>query len=626
MQDMETRPIDLEGFPGALCRIDLAGGRVTARNASAGTLLARCASIPELMGHARYEALRDEALQTGFWAESTTATPAGRIRFRLHAVEAEGEGLVDLDLQHPAHADADLEALLDLIADARWEWDLRDGSAAHTGAGVLRSGIGGQGLPRDLWALLDLVHEDDRARVDRAARDYMEGRSSRYREEYRIRDDVHGGWRWVLSRGRAVERGSDGLPLRVVGLITDITRRREREMERSRLEAQLRHVQKLDALGQLTGGIAHDFNNILASVLGYAELGIIALEGSSDPVAGYLREVRSAADRGRELISKLLLFSRGQGETEDADRAAPVAMVADTVRMLRPMLPATLRVATEIDESIPAIGLEPTQLQQVLLNLTINARDAVGENGTVMIRVEQALAPDGSCASCGTALSSVTDDGAMVCLSVTDDGPGIGPDILANVFDPFFSTKETGRGSGLGLSVVHGIIHDHGGHIGIDTGDEGTVVRLYVPAARAEAREDRVATPPASIRGDGRRILVIDDESAIGRWMSALLEMRDFVVDVHDDPRTALARFDLTPDHWDLVITDQSMPGLSGVELADELMARVPDLPIIICSGFSEFVEAGNARDLGFAAFLEKPVSGDDLLATVGRVLEGDSD
>ncbi|MDZ7827879.1 MAG: ATP-binding protein [Gammaproteobacteria bacterium] len=234
--------------------------------------------------------------------------------------------------------------------------------------------------------------------------------------------------------------------------------------------------------------------------------------------------MRSAADRGRELISKLLLFSRGQGETEDADRAAPVAMVADTVRMLRPMLPATLRVATEIDESIAAIGLEPTQLQQVLLNLTINARDAVGENGSVMIRVEQAPAPDGSCASCGTILSAATGYDGLVCLSVTDDGPGIPADILANVFDPFFSTKETGRGSGLGLSVVHGIIHDHGGHIGIETGDEGTVLRLYVPSARGRG--------PAGPRGDSARVdprgRTTDPgdrrRSAVGRWMGALLK------------------------------------------------------------------------------------------------------
>ncbi|MDZ7827877.1 MAG: hypothetical protein U5R48_19750 [Gammaproteobacteria bacterium] len=174
---METGPIDLEGFPGALCRIDLASGRVIARNASAGTLLARYASIAELMGRARYEALRDEALQTRFWAESTIVTPAGRIRFRLHAGEGEDEGLLDLDLQHAAHADADLEALLDMVADARWEWDLRNGSAEHTGAGVMRSGIGEQGLPRDIWALLDLVAEEDRAQVERSARDYVEGRA-----------------------------------------------------------------------------------------------------------------------------------------------------------------------------------------------------------------------------------------------------------------------------------------------------------------------------------------------------------------------------------------------------------------------------------------------------------------
>ncbi|MDZ7827122.1 MAG: HAMP domain-containing sensor histidine kinase [Gammaproteobacteria bacterium] len=230
-------------------------------------------------------------------------------------------------------------------------------------------------------------------------------------------------------------------------------------------------MQKLDALG--SAAALPTTSTTSSPGLGCADWASWRSRTLRNPVVGYLREVRSAADRGRELISRLLLFSRGQAGTEDADGAAPVTMVADTVRMLRPMLPATLRIAAEIDESIPAIGLDPTQLQQVLLNLTINARDAVGENGTVMIRVEQVAAPEGSCASCGTILSDLTGGADLVCLSVTDDGPGISTDILANIFDPFFSTKETGRGSGLGLSVVQGIVHDHGGHIGIETGDEG---------------------------------------------------------------------------------------------------------------------------------------------------------
>ncbi|HSG64748.1 MAG TPA: ATP-binding protein, partial [Gammaproteobacteria bacterium] len=358
----------------------------------------------------------------------------------------------------------------------------------------------------------------------------------RYRDEFRIRDEQAGGWRWVLSRGRAMERDEEGLPLRVVGLMSDISRRREREAERSRLEAQLRHVQKLDALGQLTGGIAHDFNNILASVLGYAELGIMALGDSSEQVTGYMREIRSAADRGRELISKMLLFSRGNAGADEGLRVAPVSLIDDTVRMLRPMLPATLTVETVLAPGLPPLGLEPTHLQQLLLNLTINARDAVGENGSVQIRAEAAQTGPALCASCGAAFS--VEEG-FLCLSVGDDGPGIPEHILANVFDPFFSTKETGRGSGLGLSVVHGIVHDHGGHIMVESSDDGTLVRLLIPVATAEEPLPQVQILPPVTEGRGRHVLVVDDELAIGRWMAALLEMRGFVVDIYDNPRMA---------------------------------------------------------------------------------------
>ena len=619
MQQFEAIAIELEAYPGALCRVRLDDGLVRARNKSAATILGDVCSLQTLIGASRYAALCAEAARTHFWGESTSATAMGRIRLRLRPLPEGGDALVDLELQPSSTRDGDLEALVDMVGDARWEWDLREGRAEHTGTGVMRSGIQGGQLPATPVNVLDLMHPDDQTRAERTMTEYLQGRSPRYRDEFRIRDESVDGWRWVLSRGRAVERDAYGLPLRVVGLITDISRRREREAERARLESQLRHVQKLDALGQLTGGIAHDFNNILASVLGYAELGIMALAGSSEQVTGYLREVRSAADRGRELIAKMLLFSRGQTDPDGGERMTPVSMIEDTVRMLRPMLPATLTVDARIEPGLAPLAVESTQLQQLVLNLTINARDAVGENGRVRIDVTRSDARRGICASCGSSFN--LDDG-FIALSVHDDGPGIPDDILDNVFDPFFSTKETGRGSGLGLSVVHGIVHEQGGHIDIATSDEGTMITLLLPESSEHPR------PLAPLRrallpdGHGRRVLVIDDEPSIGRWMAELLELRGFVVDVYDDPRTALGRFELTPEHWDLLITDQSMPGLSGVELADEVLARNPDVPIVICSGFSEFVEAGNAMDLGFSAFLDKPVSGDDLLVTIGRVLE----
>lgn len=608
----------LESYPGALCRVRIADGCVLARNAAAATLLGDESSLATLLGPAQLDRLRQLARESPGWGEVTCVTPRGRLRLRLRIAAGGEQGLLDLDLLHPDAELADLEALIDLISDARWQWCVADDDMHFTGAGVLRSGVGEAGVRTTAAGGSELIHEDDRERVRAAMDDHLNGRTPRFRVEYRLPDERPGQWRWVLSRGRIVERDAEGEPRRMVGLITDITRRREREVERGRLEEQLRHVQKLDALGQLTGGIAHDFNNILASVLGYAELGLMRLDEDTPELGGYLKEVRQAADRGRDLIARLLTFSRGRPDARPEDRRAAADSVEDTIRMLRPMLPATLVVDAQVAAEVPDFAVAPTQLQQLVLNLVINARDAVGENGHLSVRIRRADAAGYVCASCGCPVDGSAD---LLALRVADDGPGIPESVRAHVFDPFFSTKERGQGSGLGLSVVHGIVHEHGGHIDLRTGDDGTEITLLLPATAGRAPVSEGVAGPAEVAGAGRRVLVVDDELAIGRWIGALLESRGFVVDVYDDPARALARFAMTPDLWDLVITDQSMPGLSGVELSDEILALQPGLPVIICSGYSAFVESTTAQELGFAAFLDKPASGDDVLATVDRVL-----
>ena len=223
------------------------------------------------------------------------------------------------------------------------------------------------------------------------------------------------------------------------------------------------------------------------------------------------------------------------------------------------------------------------------------------------------------CASCAESVVYGNDD---VLLTVRDDGPGIPRDLREKVFDPFFTTKEAGRGSNLGLCVVHGIVHEHGGHVCLDSSEEGTAITLVLPSAEAPVEDIDTAAAPTEIDGGGRKVLVIDDEEPIARWIATLLEEHGFVADIYHDPQHALRRFAITPDHWDPVITDQSMPGLSGVELADELLAESPDLPVVICSGYSEFAAAGDAEEFGFRAFLPKPVSSERLLATVASVLE----
>ena len=513
----------------------------------------------------------------------------------------------------PRRAD-DLGRLLGMLSEFLWEWDLCKGSVSCFIEGA-PAPVFDDSFPATPGAWLKLVHEDERDLAEQAMAACLTGRSDRYRFEHRLLQD-DGQYRWMLSRGLVLERDDAGHPLRVMGLVTDIERRRQREEERLRLEGQLRQMQKLDALGQLTGGIAHDFNNILASVLGYAELSL--LKTDSAPLRDHLEQVIRSAERGRDLIGKLLLFGRGGAAGLQTLASSSLLPVAETLRMLRPMLPATLTVEFEEASRLPDVQIDPGALQQLVLNLTINARDAVGENGWIGLALRRHYESGAVCASCRAPIEA----GDWVALEVSDDGVGMTTDVRARIFDPFFSTKEAGEGAGLGLSVVHGIVHEHGGHVLLDSEPgSGTRFTILLRAAQVQA----VAPPePASstvIAGADLSVLVVDDESAIGAWLARLLRMQGFDVEVHQDSEAALQRFEANPQGWDLVITDQSMPGLSGVELADELLALQPDLPILICSGFSEFVDGANAQDLGFSEFLQKPVSARDLLAAIGRCL-----
>jgi signal transduction histidine kinase/CheY-like chemotaxis protein len=526
----------------------------------------------------------------------------------------------------PMHDDRQQEEggsrLLSLLADALWEWSPATGASAYLQRRGALTALPAEGPIAEL--ALEPVHPRDQARVRAAVAQLVRSDASGIDLRYRVRG-ADGRWWSVHSRGCVVERDPDGRPLRVVGALGDLHPAPVRDEARDPVQERLRQVQKLDALGQLAGGIAHDFNNILASVLGHAELAQMELGDDGSLVVQYLAEIRSAADRGRDLVAQLLRFSRSDRALDQGRVTASPDTVADTLRMLRPLLPATLGVEVDLDPSIRGMALSPAQLQQLVLNLAINARDAVGENGRMAVSVGplrelSAGVEPIRCASCDAVIET---DRAWVALRVADDGPGIPPEMLDRVFDPFFSTKDAEQGSGLGLAVVHGIVHERGGHLLLETGGQGTCFTLLLSSADTQdpATNDDADAPAAA--GRGRRLLVVDDEPAIGRWMAKLLGRHGFEVDVEADPERALARFREAPGSWDLVLTDQSMPRLSGVELADELLALRPELPIVVCSGYSEFVSAENAADLGFRAFLAKPVPGATLVATLCDLLDG---
>jgi len=612
----------LDFCPVALCRVRLADSAVLAANEEFHQLTASAGTIAELFGTHWFEQFT--AADKGGTRQALLATREGR---RLHArlktfvgENARGEATLALIPALIETRAAELQQLIELLSDFLWEWDLRDDSARYFGHGVHAAGYVLEDVPARGARWDEYIHPEDQDMVHRSIAEYLQGKTARYRVEYRVRQ-ADGHYRWVLGRGLIVEWDDDGRPRRMLGLITDITHRREREAERERLESQLRHVQKLDALGQLTGGIAHDFNNILAGILGYAELGL--LEFADPRLSSYLEEIVRASERGRELIGKLLLFSRTGHDSPRRATSGSLDMVDETLRMLRPMLPSTLSITVDRAPDLPNALIDPSQLQQLILNLAINARDAIGQNGDirVVLGLGSGLSDElRTCASCGEVL--VRSD-EWIELAIEDDGPGIAEEMRGRIFDPFFSTKDASQGSGLGLSVVHGIVHDHGGHILLES-EVGTGTRFTV-LLRQAAPEAPSLPPPSPelvvLDGRGRRILVVDDEPAICAMMSRLLERHGFEVEAHQDSNAALTRFVDSPDDWALVITDQSMPGLSGVELADELLAITPDLPILICSGFSDFVSPDNAKDLGFSDYLQKPVTASELFAAVHRCL-----
>jgi PAS domain S-box-containing protein len=297
-----------------------------------------------------------------------------------------------------------------------------------------------------------------------------------------------------------------GVPIRhrgqphVLYVGRDITERKRAEAARGELEAQLRQAQKMEALGQLTGGIAHDFNNILQGILGNLVLAEEHQEALADARLGrYLERAHSAAQRARDLIQQMLTFSRGR--SGERGPVAPGALLKDATRLLRPTLPATIELGIELADEAPAALLDAVQFEQVLLNLCINARDAMAGAGSIALGARAAALRGEVCASCRQRI-----DGGYLELSVGDSGPGIAPEVRERMFDPFFSTKEVGKGSGMGLAMVHGIVHQHGGHVLVESAPGGGArFRILLPPAAAPAPEAGGGRPARARRGRASR-------------------------------------------------------------------------------------------------------------------------
>ncbi len=402
-----------------------------------------------------------------------------------------------------------------------------------------------------------------------------------------------------------------------LGLARDISERRAAETERAQLQQQLQHAQKLEAIGQLTGGIAHDFNNILGAILGFTGLTLDRFRPQlPEKAVGYLNEVQKAGERARDLIQKMLAFARGSGsEIQVLD---PRPLVREVIKMLASTLPSSLELGEQVAATVPAIRIDPVQLHQILTNLVINARDATNGEGHIEVGLRTTRLDGEICDVCHQSIR-----GEFVELYVKDDGSGIAPEVLPKIFDPFFTTKEVGRGSGMGLAMVMGILREHDGHVLVETRDgHGSTFRLFFHPANGHAPEAAVpVTETATPETGGKHVLVVDDEVSLGALLGEILDANGYRATVYANPRGALEAYRANPVEYDAVITDQTMPGMTGVELVRELLALRPELPVLMVSGYSDKVDAETAEKHGIRRFFYKPVESAALLAALREAL-----
>jgi signal transduction histidine kinase/ActR/RegA family two-component response regulator len=458
---------------------------------------------------------------------------------------------------------------------------------------------------------LAVVHEEDRPLVKLAVEESLYEKNRTPHSEFRkVKKD--GTVLWVRE---TIQTIMDPHQQKILLLsCEDVTDRKRAEEALARSEKQLRHTQKMEAIGTLAGGIAHDFNNILGAILGYSELALTQVS-QDERVKSYLEEVVTAGIRAKELVKQILAFSRRSDQEREAVDLKVI--VKEALKMIRATLPATIEIRSSIEVDSAVVFADPTQIHQVVMNLCANAEYAMRKEGGIL---------DLAMTSVELTANSVLEfpslkPGKYLRLTIRDSGQGIPAQVLERIFEPFFTTKGSGEGTGLGLAVVHGAIVGHGGHISVSsTMGQGTTFTILLPRLDVviAAYSDKTEEWP---KGSGR-VLFVDDEEMLARWGEQLLTHLGYVVVAKTNPHEAMDLFRRQADQFDLVVTDQTMPAMSGEVFARAILEIRKDIPIILCTGFSHNMTAEKSAQLGLSAFLMKPVNAAALAHTVKNVLD----
>ncbi len=400
----------------------------------------------------------------------------------------------------------------------------------------------------------------------------------------------------------------------VVEHVRDITEQKKLEAERMSYEAHIQQIQKMEALGTLAGGIAHDFNNILVAVIGYAELTLNAMDKNS-PHHQNLQKILQAGMRARDLVNQILTF--GRQEKRELKPLQPGLQIKDALDMLRSTLPATIEIRQNFAADVDHVMVDPTQIHQIIINLCTNAAQAMEEDGGQLSVALSQVELAGHVVSTHPGVQP----GSFIRLSVQDTGKGIAPEIIDKIFHPYFTTKDKGKGTGLGLAMVHGIVKSYGGFIDVKSkAGQGTTFHVFIPTiAQPPLNEDYLG---ADLPTGNERILLVDDEPLVIEVIQEILSLQGYRVTAAGGSLEALAMVQQAPHDFDLVVTDMTMPKMTGERLSLGIKNIRPDIPVILCTGYSDKLSGKSAVDFGIQEIVMKPINQADLVKTVRSVLD----
>ena len=485
-----------------------------------------------------------------------------------------------------------------------WSWDLKTNKVYYSREWKEQIGYKDAEIVDDFSEWEKRIHPDDRQATVAIVEKSIKERNQNHRVEFRFLHK-NGSYRWILAQASLL-LDKDGVPTKMMGSHIDTTFQKK-------LEAELNQSQKMESIGTLAGGIAHDFNNILASVLGFTELALDGVD-KENPIAEDLQEIYNAGLRAKDLVKQILTFARRSDEGRKPIKVDFI--IKEVVKFIRSSIPTTIEIKHKIESESLIMG-SSTQIHRVMMNLCTNASYAMEDEGGILEITMKDITVD----TPSTSFHRQLKIGNYIEIKVSDTGVGIHPQDIKRIFEPYFTTKGPGEGSGMGLAMVHGIVETYGGKTFVESKlGKGTVITIYLPIAKEGKLHPHYKTEELS--GGQERILYVDDEPQIVKIGSRMLSQLGYSVTTSTSSVEALEIFQSHPDDFDLVISDVTMPHMTGDQLTEKLMEIRPNIPVILCTGYSKRLSEAKALESGIKAFAYKPIIKEDLAKTIRSVLD----